>query len=76
MIHFFHSPMMKANAEISEVEHSNSKSDKYEDSQSPPIENEEWLAFIQMSMQELLRGETESLKQQNLVSETLLNISY
>lgn len=46
---------------------SENKPDTYEDDQSPPIENEEWLAFIQMSMQELLNGETESLKHQNLV---------
>lgn len=46
---------------------SDNKQDTYEDDQSPPIENEEWLAFIHMSMQELLNGETDSLKHQNLV---------
>lgn len=48
-------------------DNSDTKQDTYEDDQSPPIENEEWLAFIHMSMQELLNGETESLKHQNLV---------
>lgn len=38
--------------------------------QSPPIENEEWLAFLHRYMQEILDGEIESLKQQNLVYET------
>lgn len=38
--------------------------------QSPPIENEEWLAFLNRYMQEILDGEIESLKQQNLVYET------
>lgn len=33
-----------------------------------PIENEEWLAFIRSSMQEVLSGQIDSLKQQNLVS--------
>lgn len=33
-----------------------------------PIENEEWLAFIRSSMQEVLNGQIDSLKQQNLVS--------
>ncbi|KAG4065174.1 hypothetical protein HA402_007571 [Bradysia odoriphaga] len=36
--------------------------------QSPPIENEEWLAFLHRYMQEILDGDIESLKQQNLVS--------
>ncbi len=35
--------------------------------QSPPIENDEWLAFLNRYMQEILDGEIESLKQQNLV---------
>lgn len=35
--------------------------------QSLPIENEEWLAFLRASMQEILDGEIESLKQHNLV---------
>ncbi|TMW51226.1 hypothetical protein DOY81_003703 [Sarcophaga bullata] len=42
--------------------------DSCDESQSPPIENEEWLAFLHRSMQEVLDGELESLKQQNLVS--------
>lgn len=51
---------------------SDDKQDTYEDDQGPPIENEpivneEWLAFIHMSMQEVLNGETDSLKHQNLV---------
>lgn len=33
-----------------------------------PIENEEWLAFIRSSMREVLSGQIDSLKQQNLVS--------
>lgn len=33
-----------------------------------PIENEEWLAFIRCSMHEVLSGQIDSLKQQNLVS--------
>lgn len=36
--------------------------------QNPPIENEEWLAFLQKSMQEVLDGELDSLKEQNMVS--------
>ncbi|XP_065364847.1 serine/threonine-protein kinase fused [Calliphora vicina] len=42
--------------------------DSCDESQSPPIENDEWLAFLHRSMQEVLDGELESLKQQNLVS--------
>ncbi|XP_055372563.1 serine/threonine-protein kinase fused [Condylostylus longicornis] len=42
--------------------------DSCDESQSPPIENEEWLAFLRRSMQEILDGEMESLQQQNLVS--------
>lgn len=34
---------------------------------SPPIENEEWLAFIRMTTQEVLRGEIDSLTDSNLV---------
>ena len=34
----------------------------------PPIENEEWLAFLHRSMHEVLDGELDSLKQQNLVN--------
>lgn len=33
-----------------------------------PIENEEWLAFIRSSMQEVLSGQVDSLKQPTLVS--------
>lgn len=35
--------------------------------QSPPIENEEWLAFLIRSQREILDGELDSFKQQNLV---------
>lgn len=42
--------------------------DSCDEYQSPPIENEEWLAFLYRSMQEILDGEIDSLKQQNLVS--------
>ncbi|GAB0095339.1 Serine/threonine-protein kinase fused [Sergentomyia squamirostris] len=42
--------------------------DSCDDTQSSPIENEEWLAFVHRSMQEVLDGELDSLKQQNLVS--------
>ncbi|XP_058119247.1 serine/threonine-protein kinase fused isoform X1 [Anopheles ziemanni] len=41
--------------------------DSCDASQNPPIENEEWLAFLQRSMQEVLDGELDSLKQQNFV---------
>ncbi|XP_053657856.1 serine/threonine-protein kinase fused-like [Anopheles marshallii] len=41
--------------------------DSCDESQNPPIENEEWLAFLQRSIQEVLDGEMESLKQQNFV---------
>lgn len=41
--------------------------DSCDEYQSPPIENEEWLAFLHRYMQEILDGEIESLKQQNLV---------
>lgn len=44
-----------------------------DDYQSSPIENEEWLAFIRASMQEVLNGEIESIKQQNLVSKRFNN---
>lgn len=33
-----------------------------------PIENEEWIAFLHRSMQEIIDGELDSVKQQNLVS--------
>ncbi|KAL0108042.1 hypothetical protein PUN28_014954 [Cardiocondyla obscurior] len=33
-----------------------------------PIENEEWIAFLQRSMEEVMEGEIESLLQQNCVS--------
>ncbi|XP_060664598.1 serine/threonine-protein kinase fused [Drosophila nasuta] len=42
--------------------------DSCDESQSPPIENDEWLAFLHRSTQELLDGEFDSLKQHNLVS--------
>ncbi|XP_055844636.1 serine/threonine-protein kinase fused [Episyrphus balteatus] len=42
--------------------------DSCDESQSPVIENEEWLAFLHRSVQEVLDGELDSLKQQNLVS--------
>lgn len=42
--------------------------DSCEEPQSPSIENDEWLAFIHRSMQEVLGFELDSLKQQNLVS--------
>ncbi|XP_037936338.1 serine/threonine-protein kinase fused [Teleopsis dalmanni] len=42
--------------------------DSCDESQSPPIENDEWLAFLNRSMQEVLDGELDSLKQHNLVS--------
>ncbi|XP_017015606.2 serine/threonine-protein kinase fused [Drosophila takahashii] len=42
--------------------------DSCDESQSPPIENDEWLAFLNRSVQELLDGELDSLKQHNLVS--------
>lgn len=31
------------------------------------IENEEWLAFIRITMHEVFSGETDSLKEQNIV---------
>lgn len=48
-------------------EMSDNRQDAPEDDQSPPIENEEWLAFIRLSMKEVLNGETDSLKHQNVV---------
>lgn len=42
--------------------------------QSPPIENEEWLAFLHRYMQEILDGEIDSLKQQNLVCELAIEV--
>ncbi|XP_055909302.1 serine/threonine-protein kinase fused [Eupeodes corollae] len=42
--------------------------DSCDESQSPVIENEEWLAFLHRSIQEVLDGELDSLQQQNLVS--------
>ncbi|XP_049533950.1 serine/threonine-protein kinase fused [Anopheles darlingi] len=41
--------------------------DSCDDSQNPPIENEEWLVFLQRSMQEILDGELDSLRQRNFV---------
>lgn len=59
-------------AEKNRFENSNMKQVNYEDEQSPPIENEEWLAFIHMTMKEVLNGEIDSLKHQNLVSYLLI----
>ncbi|KAH8284359.1 hypothetical protein KR018_004915 [Drosophila ironensis] len=42
--------------------------DSCDESQSPPIENDEWLAFLNRSVQEIFDGELDSLKQHNLVS--------
>lgn len=42
--------------------------DSCEESQNPPIENDEWIVFISKSMQEILDGDLEALKQQNFVS--------
>lgn len=42
--------------------------DSCDESQSPVIENEEWLAFLYRSIQEVLDGELYSLQQHNLVS--------
>ncbi|XP_054730101.1 serine/threonine-protein kinase fused [Anastrepha obliqua] len=42
--------------------------DSCDESQSPPIENDEWLAFLNRTIQEVLDGELDSLKQHNLVS--------
>lgn len=39
-----------------------------DESQTPPIENEEWLAFLHKSMQEIFDGELDSLKEQYFVS--------
>lgn len=68
----FHSGGAESIAEKSMSGNSDDKQDTYEDDQGPPIENEpivneEWLAFLHMSMQEVLNGETDSLKHQNLV---------
>lgn len=63
----FFSACTTQSSERSGVENSDTKPDAYEDDQSPPFENEEWLAFIHESMKEVLNGETDSLKQQNLV---------
>ncbi|XP_058065310.1 serine/threonine-protein kinase fused [Anopheles bellator] len=41
--------------------------DACDESQNPPIENEEWLVFLQRSMQDILDGELDSLKQRNFV---------
>lgn len=67
-----HSADVVSNPEKNFSENSDGKPNTFEDDQSQPIENEpivneEWLAFIRMSMQELLNGETDSLKHQNLV---------
>lgn len=55
--------------EIKETENLDSKPD--DDEQSPTIyntiENEEWLAYIRKTMQEVMNGEINSLKDPNLV---------
>lgn len=52
---------------MTEVEKSDSKMDTYED-QCSPMENEEWLAFIKLTMHEILSEEYDTLKHNNLVS--------
>lgn len=52
---------------MTEIEKSDSKMDTYED-QCSPMENEEWLAFIKMTMHEVLSEEYDTLKHNNLVS--------
>lgn len=52
--------------DASEPEKSDSKLDTYED-QGMPFENEEWLAFIQRTMHEVLNQEIDTLKNYNLV---------
>lgn len=42
-------------------------SPKHDTPESPSIENDEWLAYIHMSMAEVLNGEIDSLKDQNLL---------
>uniref|UniRef100_A0A1I8P7V8 non-specific serine/threonine protein kinase n=1 Tax=Stomoxys calcitrans TaxID=35570 RepID=A0A1I8P7V8_STOCA len=42
--------------------------DSCDESQSPPMESDEWLAFLERTIQEVLDGELDSLKQKNLVS--------
>lgn len=71
-IYLLYSGIAESIVEKSMSGNSDDKQDTYEDDQGPPIENEpivneEWLAFIHMSMQEVLNGETDSLKHQNLV---------
>lgn len=41
--------------------------DSCDESQSPPMESDEWLAFLERTIQEVLDGELDSLKQKNLV---------
>lgn len=52
---------------MTEVEKSDSKIDTYEDHCSP-MDNEEWLAFIQLRMHEVLSEEYDTLKHNNVVS--------
>uniref|UniRef100_A0A1I8M2I9 non-specific serine/threonine protein kinase n=1 Tax=Musca domestica TaxID=7370 RepID=A0A1I8M2I9_MUSDO len=42
--------------------------DSCDESQSPPMESDEWLAFLQRTIREVLYGELDSLRQKNLVS--------
>lgn len=46
--------------------------DSCDESQSPPMESDEWLAFLERTIQEVLDGELDSLKQKNLVFNFLL----
>lgn len=55
----------KKDAQIPTVEETNI--DCAVDYQSPPIENEEWLAFMRKTMHELLEGEFESMKEKSMV---------
>lgn len=50
--------------ERNEPENLSPKRDTYD---NPSIENEEWLAYIHMSMAEVLNGEIDTLKDQNLL---------
>ncbi|XP_067640071.1 serine/threonine-protein kinase fused [Eurosta solidaginis] len=42
--------------------------DSCDEAQSPPIENDEWLEFLNRTIQEVVDGELDPLKQHNLVS--------
>lgn len=58
------SPLKTQSPERNGPENLSPKRDTYD---SPSIENEEWLAYIHMSMAEVLNGEIDSLKDQNLL---------